>query len=486
MKLSLNIGNKLFENSTFPRTYRYGGTTMSSQLSRRGFLSGAAALTAVTTTAGTIVPKKADAYPGMIKVTDMNWKPFMDQYYDGAVRIVKGIRDTQIGHITRAMRKAYEIRKNGGTIYSDIVFGHYASLAQSKDRPGQPWILPQFDIGEPEETFDAMKPGDFLITHVTSEARKRAKERGVYVVGVTNNYYPFYKTPPEGLREDKMALPTTEEMSNMVIDSQVPWDNGLVDAPQITQFKLCPSTGIAACSVYWSCNASLAALIGSKGKDTGEEQARRFLDILLDRFERIQTDRPKISRVAKRWADMVLEQHPAFMVFGEQFRVSERRTGNPFVSDAVGAASGTMIGQHYSEDKLTSNDMVLICSLRSRQEQELEVARAAQRKGAYVAAVCPYATDGDSAGVRLFKEVDDAFNTYSEESEGVLDIKGFDKSICPTTGLTGLLIHWMLMAAWTDHMARRGEMPYYWMGYHEKGGQEYDQAVRPYFMKRGY
>ena len=44
----------------------------------------------------------------------------------------------------------------------------------------------------------------------------------------------------------------------------------------------------------------------------------------------------------------------------------------------------------------------------------------------------------------------------------------------------------MLTAAWTDHMARRGEMPYYWQGLHELGGREYDAMVRPYFEQRGY
>lgn len=458
---------------------------MPSRFSRRGLLAGSSAAVAAALS-GTAGSGNAEASPGMVQITDGSWKPFMDQYYDGSVRIVSGILDTQLGVIEKAMQKAYELKQKGGTVYSDIVFGHYASLAQGKNRPGQPWVLPQFDIGEPEATFDAMKPGDFLITHVTSEARKKAMERGVYVVGVTNNYYPHYKTPKTGLRPAHMALPTVESMSNMVIDSQVPWNNGLVDAPQITEFKLCPSSGLAALSVYWSCTALLSTLIGSKGKNTSVDPAARFLKLLLDRFERIRTDRAKIDRVAKKWADMILANRPKFMVYGEQFKVSEKRTGNPFVSDAVGAASGSMIGQMYNAEKLAAGDMVLICSMRSYQEQEIEVAREAKRKGAYVAAFCPYATDGDSSGVRLFKEVDDAFNTYSDESEGVLAVPGFEKKISPTAGLTGLLVHWMLMASWTDHMARRGEMPYYWMGFHENGGSEYDQAVRPYFMKRGY
>jgi len=458
---------------------------MSTRFSRRGFLAGTSVLGAAAA-GGLAGTGKAAAYPGMVINRTGDWKPFMDQYYDGALRIVRGVRDTQIGAIARAMAKAFELKEKGGAVTSELVFGHYASFAGSRERPGQPWVLPQLEIGAKDEVFDAMKPGDFLITHITSEARKNARERGVYVVGVTNNYYPFYKTPPDGLRPGNMALPTIEEQSDMVIDSQVPWDNGLVDAPQIPQFKLCPSSGLAANAVYWPCTALLCTLIGSKGKDTSTEPARVWLDLLCERFKLVGTDRPKFDAVAGKWADFVLGKGSQFMVYGEPFATSGKRKGNPFVSDAVGAASGSMIGQRYNAETLKKDDIVLICSMRSRQEQELAVAREAKAKGAYVAAICPYETDGDASGVRLYKEVDDAFNTYSPESEGVLTVKGFDKTVCPTAGLTGLLVHWMLMAAWTDHMARRGEMPYYWQGFHESGGGDYDNAVRPYFMKRGY
>ncbi|MFA6472605.1 MAG: hypothetical protein WCU00_11240, partial [Candidatus Latescibacterota bacterium] len=107
-------------------------------------------------------------------------------------------------------------------------------------------------------------------------------------------------------------------------------------------------------------------------------------------------------------------------------------------------------------------------------------------KGAYTVAFCPFSTDGDASGIRLFKEVDDAFITYSDEKAGVIGIEGFPEKVSPVAGLAGNLVHWMLMAQWAGHMARRGEMPYFWQGMHETGGIEYDAMVRPYFEKRGY
>ena len=122
-----------------------------------------------------------------------------------------------------------------------------------------------------------------------------------------------------------------------------------------------------------------------------------------------------------------------------------------------------MIAQRYVHmaNELRKGDIVLIGALTSDHPLEINCARHAKSAGAYSTAFCPYGTDGDTSGVQLYKEVDAAFNTYSDESEGVFEIKGFDKKVCPLTGLTGNMVHWMLMAQWTDHMARRGAMPWH-------------------------
>jgi len=460
---------------------------MQNVLTRRRFLS-AAALGVLPPMIGSSRVRAVNAANG--KAYAQSGKCFMDQYYDGILGIAYGIRDTQLDNISRAMSKAYECLRNGGNVYSHTNYGHYAMFAGSRDRPGQPWILPLCGITPTAEEFAAMKEGDFLITNRIDPGTIGLRDRGVYVAGVTNNYYKFYKTPAGGLRPNRMEV-SIEEVSDMVIDSQVPWDNGLVSAPQNPRFKLCPSTGIAQFLVYWSCTASLANLIGTKGKGSPVDPARQYLDMAIERFRMIGTDRPKIDRVAEKWADLVLEKHARLLVYGHQQEgatYGPTRTTNMFVNDAVICASSSMIAQTFTEHEndLKRDDIVLIGAFTSDNADEIAVARKARGAGCYSVAFCPFGTDGDSSGVRLYKEVDDAFNSYSDESAGVIEVPGFDEKVCPLSGLTGNLIHWMLTAQWTDHMARRGEMPYYWQGYHETGGQEYDNAVLPYFEKRGY
>ena len=239
----------------------------------------------------------------------------MDTYHEGILKIAKGIRDTQIGNITQAMQKAYEVQKKWRKIYSHLLVGHFAMFAGSPDRPGQPFLLPQRVDRNTKEDFAAMKKGDFLITNGVNKETQEARERGVYVVGLTNNYIKFYKTPPNALRPEIMET-AIEDISDLVIDSQVPWDNGLIAAPLIPQFKIIPSSGISQFLVYWACTAALAHLIGNKGKGSCAEPAEQYLDMAYDRFQMIGTDQPKIDRVAKKWTDLVLNQKARLLVHG--------------------------------------------------------------------------------------------------------------------------------------------------------------------------
>jgi hypothetical protein len=280
-----------------------------------------------------------------------------------------------------------------------------------------------------------------------------------------------------------------EEISDLIIDSQAPWDNGLVHAPQVPQLALCPSSGICQFAVYWACTASLANLIGTRRKGSSADPAKKYLDILLERFAMVHTDRPKIDRIAEKWTDLVLEKHARMLVYGHPQDVQPYDGArNIFVNDSYICASSSMIADQYEKkaNDVRDTDIILIGAFTSNNPLEIAVARRAREIGAYSNAFCPFATDGDSSGLRLFKEVDDAVNTYADESAGVIAVPGFEKKVSPVAGLTGDLVLWMLTAQWTDHMAQRGEMPYYWKGYHENGGREYDDLALPRYQKRGY
>ncbi|MHB9027157.1 MAG: twin-arginine translocation signal domain-containing protein [Candidatus Latescibacterota bacterium] len=456
---------------------------MQRKVSRRNFVAGAAAFGAAMASAASGQQQAVNvAFSSKFQAPD---KSFMDQYYDGMLEIVKEIRSTQVGNIAKTMEKAYELKQKGGKIYCHILTGHLAMFTGSPDQPGQPNVLPNRVDRKTREDVAAMKKGDFLLTN--GGGGQAARDKGAFVAGITNNYVLTAKTPEGFLRSENTVK--FEDTCDLAIDGCVPYYNGLVNAPQLPQFRPIPSSGNAMNLIYWASTASLANLIGTKGKGSSTEPVEKYLDLAIERMQMIGTDRPKVDWVAEKWADLVLGEKARFLVYGHPQQVATYGgTRNIFTNEAYIVASGTMIADLYElkANEMRRNDILLIGALNSDNADEIRVAHHGKSTGAYTVAFCPYATDGDSSGTRLFKEVDDAFNTYCDESEGVIAVPGFPKKVSSLTGFTGNVVHWLLMAQWTEHMARRGEFPYFYQGFHERQGQAYDAAAKPYFEKRGY
>ncbi|MFC1541710.1 hypothetical protein ACFL50_04575 [Candidatus Latescibacterota bacterium] len=462
-------------------------------LNRRRFIFLSAA--AGSTVFGRSIGAQSQDWPGFTSDTSLHEKPFMDQYYDGMQAIADRIRDTQIDTIAEAMVNAYSCLRKGGRIYSNHIYGHTPRYALNKNRPGQPWVLPSPGNGFFRKAdYDNLKKNDFVLTFRNSfdKGEQEARDRGVYIAGVTNSYFRFYKTPPGGLVPERMNN-CFEDYSNIVIDSQVPWENGLVSSPRL-HFKFCPSTTTASLLVYWACSASLANLITTKGKGSPTEHPTKYLEMACERFEMIGSDRPKVDYITEKWAEKVVENNGRILIYGhpqEAGDASSDRRGNMFADEATGAAASEVVTPYITvvknpQEDLHSVDTVIIGATNADNTDETNVARQARQAGASTVSFGPYMTDNDNSSRRLFKKTDNSLNTYSPEIAGIIDIKGYGEKICPLTGVTGNLVHWMLTAQWADHMARRGEMPYFRLGVNYDAGVYNREIAIPNAKKRGY
>jgi len=404
--------------------------------------------------------------------------PFFEQYHDGVMGILTGLRDTQVELIEREMRTAYERGKKGGTTYSQITSGHFPTAETALDRIGQPGVFAFLPRNAKKEEYDRLGPNDTIITNTINLNNIEAMKRGIRVVAVTVNYYPFSKTPPgEGYQiEYEGKILKIEDTADVTIDSQMPWHNGLVHTPLNPQFPIIPSSGIAQAAVYWMAAAELAGLEAGKGRKDGRRWARDYVQACIERAVMVGKDRPKFAAVGKKLADLVLD--------GARWHVFS--ADHALVYDAVGVANGPMITRPYKSGSVKRGDIVLIGAYTSNNPEEMAVARESRGKGAYVVAITPFSTDGDSSGPRLYKEADVAFDSHSPESWGVVPIEGLERKVCPTTGVIGDLILWLIVAEWADSMAKRGEFPYFWKGIFMKNGREHNNMVRPYFEARGW
>jgi hypothetical protein len=401
---------------------------------------------------------------------------FWDEYYQGAMKILTGLRDTQIETIEREMKTAYDRMKKGGSVYSQITAGHFPTDETALDRTGQPGVFKFLKRDAKEDDYSKLSPNDVIITNTINTGNIGAMKRGIRVIGVTVNYYPFLKTPPgEGYQiEYGGKILNIEDASSVVIDSQMPWDNGLVHPPQHPDFPVMPGGGIAQGAVYWMAAAEFAGLKAEKGiKSSGG--AKYYIETCIDRAQMVEKDRPKFLEAARTFGDLVVK--------GAKWWVAGHKA---LVADANGVANGPMITRPLNLEKLAKGDIVLIGSYSSNNPEEIALARDCKKKGAFVAAFGPYFLENDASGPRLYKEADLAFNTYSPDIWGVVPVKGLDRKICPATGVIGDLVLWLTMSQWADVMARMGKTPYFWKGFFMKNGTEYNKKMQPLFESRGW
>lgn len=441
------------------------------RISRRSVLKTGAVLAGGMAVTPNILNSSGKASAALIQDTT-----FWDEYYQGALSILTGLRDTQVESVEREMQTAYMRIKKGGSVYSQITAGHFPTDETALDRTGQPGVFKFLKRDAKEEDYARLTPNDVIITNTINLGNSEAMKRGIRVIGVTVNYYPFSKTPPgEGYQiEYGGKILRIEDASSTVIDSQTPWNNGLVHPSQNPDFPVMPGGGVAQAAVYWMAAAELAGLTAGKGaKSSG--WARSYIETCIDRAQMVGKDRPKFMEAGRLLADLVVK--------GAKWWVAGHKA---LIADANTVANGPMITRPLDVGKLKKGDIVLIGSYSSNNPEEIALARDCRAKGAYVAAFGPYSLESDASGPRLYKEADIAFNTYSPDSWGVVPVKGLDRKICPATGVIGDLVLWLTMSQWADVMSRMGKLPYFWKGFFMKNGSEYNKKMQPLFEARGW
>ncbi len=77
-------------------------------------------------------------------------------------------------------------------------------------------------------------------------------------------------------------------------------------------------------------------------------------------------------------------------------------------------------------------------------------------------------------------------DTYSPEREGALTIPGFNRKLCPTTGVLYPLAQYMLNSQFIGHMIEADMTPLVFMGMNLIGGRVYYDLVKGICDKRGY
>ena len=346
---------------------------------------------------------------------------------------------------------------------------HYEHRANRRGNPG---------ILKNHEKFDRLQKGDMVFTNDCNRSVLQARERGIYVVRVAINYQDN-EFRPSGFTDTTHSNPDglmLKDVSNAILHSHVPYQQGLVHAPEIPEFAICPSSGTGSGALFWMLNAEIADKLANK-KAKPVEKSITYLDTLTDRVKRIKQQRDRIREVAVTMARRIRDG-------GRWFMRSMEYKG--FESEMTHVASGPMIVNAGDWDRTKEKNVLLVNAISPAYKPEVKLAIEKQIEGAYVIGIGPRTLDGVRPAGRLIDVADVGFDNHSPESGGVIPMPEHKGGICPTSGVMGNIIQQMICAQWVDEMVRRGSVPYFFMGHFQEGGFEYNAAMKPFFERQGF
>ena len=449
---------------------------MPAKTTRRGALGAGAAAVSGLAVGAIAKPREAIAHS---TETTSRWEHeytfghtvlFMEEYHAGTLEIL-GSQAGELDHIGELTSRAASVIRTGGTVWTSMNLGHMPFQEQRQNRRGSPGIMR--DHGD----FKGLKKGDMVFTNRCHKGVLAARERGVYVVCVTTNYQDNEFRPP-GFTDISHANPDglmLKDVCNEILHSHTPYRQGLVHAPEIPEFAICPSSGTGSGSIHWLLNAELAHKLAVRSAKEVDRSAE-YLRILTHRVAQVRGHMDRIRETAVEMARRI-------RAGGRWFA---RSIEHPGFESEFHVASGVRVVNWGDWDAAREKNVMLISAISPAFPDEIRLALQKQVEGAFVVGIGPSDLDGVRPNGRLIDIADAGFDNFSPESGGVITIPGRRDTICPTSGIVGNVIQQMIVAQWADEMVRRGSCPFFLMGVFQKGGQEYNAAMKLFFERQGF
>ncbi len=397
--------------------------------------------------------------------------PFGEEYYQKTTELLRKIHaDAEI--LAGVAQKAVTALNNGNKVYTDAAIGHMPPHEMDDEREGNPAQIHCCGHGCSPEDYAALEPGDVLITNSVNSSVRQARDNGVYVAGLPTAYVNNSGTPPGQVHANENDW-LLEDVCSVVIDTYIPWDQGVVQMPEVPEMPVFPVSSNITCGVHWMLAAEVARALASGAEPSGAA-GREYLDVLFERLDALhREDMKNLNDVAQKIAERIIG--------GGRFFVRSRNPG--VQGDANGVAQGLMLTNAFEMRGAADGgdqETLVIAAVSTDDPQELAWAEEGRANGNYIIGIGPQ----DSAALRQGCDV--YLSNRCAEAAGVIAVDGTSEKVCPATGILNNIILQILTAQFTDEMCRRGAVPYFYMGVYRVVGSDYNAAMRNFFSVRGY
>jgi phosphoheptose isomerase len=397
----------------------------------------------------------------------MDGKEYGKLYYLGMQILLSKFENIEIDAIGEITSQMSECLQKGNNVWMQAQAGHMGCIEFKEENKGNPRVL-KSNLRIHGGDYEKMRPGDILVTNYVNENVRKARDNGVYVVGIPVCYIDNEFAPRDYIKPNVNNW-LLKDVSNTILQSYIPHTQGIVDCPEIPEMKICPSSANVLCTLFWMIQAEVANKLKNR-RAKPIDLSLKFIDIILERIqEAYRTQRQVILDTGALVAGMIGH--------GSKYHVTSDHLG--VESEATNVAMGPMMTNAF-KSSMKKGDIHLLASIEPDSQKIVDEAKKSHEMGMYTISIAP-------PNSPKIKEYSDVFiRNYSPEVGGLFTIDGFPEKVATAGGILNNWLMWIFTAQFIEEMVKRKWIPWFWMGYFRNGGTEYNQGVRPFFLEQGF
>ena len=415
-------------------------------------------------------------------------------YQQNVLDMLRWIRESQSEKLLESAYAIARTLRKGNTFWLNWDQGHGTNSEMYPGRPGMPLFCTHgYDPGK-------AKNGDLLMaSRILSKEgfEDLAKKKDIIVIGSPSPWsgdnHDF-----ENIREDIQPM-KIRPYADIWIETNITSQGAIMKIPGMPA-PIGPISGPLYMTLMWMVLADVCRILSIEGKPvnvdgdepklSGDRVAwENLADPLMDNYleeigremELIGAELGDVRKIASMAVDTLLNGGTVYYY---------SRYSYTFATETTGRRGGFAFARALSDGKIdgTSKDCVIMGVYQPDDEVDLKNLREFKKRGMRVASIGPVTRDfqmpqGDCVHKEVEVHAGRMMDTY-----GLFAIPGFERKVCPTSGVLMFAINWTISLEIIEQIRQRtgGNIPGVNLSGALKYGNGFNSRIRSMANDRGY
>jgi uncharacterized phosphosugar-binding protein len=426
-------------------------------------------------------------------------RPLYDAYAEKALLMLRHLRETQSENLLEAAHVIARTIRKGGTCWNQWDMGHSTSYELAPGRNGLPEIIT--DGFDPATARD----GDCFLANRRS-VYDVLSEKDIFVIGSPSPWsLDAYDNTDIELES---ALYRLRPYADLWIETGITRQGPVVHV-QGMPAPMGPVSGILGLSTFWMMMADACRILAREGKPVpvrGDEPPipaavprasldapllGEWYDTFLREFELIGSEMGAIREAARMAADSILSGRRVYGFSRHQYALAyeaqQRRGGMSLTYQGLTGDNGAVKSLRGAFQP-KPGDTVFMGIFEPDNPADLAFFDIFRKQGMKIVSIGPMTRNFAIPAGRCLPGEADVHLGRMMDTYGIFALPGFERKVCPTSGIMQCQIWTALHFEIFEEMVRRtnGNIPYIYRNGAAKGGMDFINRVNAIWGERGY